>query len=334
MKYDVFISYVSHDQKIVEEMCAYLEQNSLRCFVAYRDIPQDVIKGRAIVEALEDSRMMLVVFSNHYNMANAADREMELASDANKPIFTIRITNDDYVGAKRYYLQKEHCIDAFPIPQYRFGCLADRILNLIGGMSDVELKQVDRIETIVADTNKLKTNNIGDFYDVDGKQGVVFQVWNNGLNGKIVSLDQTKVPWDNRCMVSIMSLINNRVISAFDKENGALNTDIAMKRDDRSHFEAFTWCRLKGNSWYLPAIKELESLLLDEVVYNKVNSMLKSIKSATPLSNTFDTYISSTEVDAHNMYVISGFRGKWNESSSASKDINAIHNRVRAVSTF
>lgn len=43
MKYDVFISYSSDDQKVVEGLCAYLEERKIRCFVAYRDIPRGVV---------------------------------------------------------------------------------------------------------------------------------------------------------------------------------------------------------------------------------------------------------------------------------------------------
>ena len=35
MRYDVFISYSSLDQKVVEGLCAYLERHRIRCFVAY-----------------------------------------------------------------------------------------------------------------------------------------------------------------------------------------------------------------------------------------------------------------------------------------------------------
>ena len=65
MRYDVFISYSSIDQKIAEGVCAYLEQQDIRCFVAYRDIPRGVVWATAIVEALENSRMMVVLFSKN-----------------------------------------------------------------------------------------------------------------------------------------------------------------------------------------------------------------------------------------------------------------------------
>ena len=104
MKYDVFISYSSDDQKVVEGLCAYLEAQKIRCFVAYRDIHPSMVWARAIVEALDESRMMVVVFSENFNRSEQVDREIELASEDKKPILTFRITDDAFKGAKKYYL--------------------------------------------------------------------------------------------------------------------------------------------------------------------------------------------------------------------------------------
>lgn len=131
MKYDVFISYSSHDQKVVEGLCAYLEAHKIRCFVAYRDIPRGVVWAQAIVEALEESRMMVVVFSENFNNSDQVDREIELASEDKKPILTVRISNEAFKGAKKYYLKNINWIDAFPNPQQVFGSVAENVARLL-----------------------------------------------------------------------------------------------------------------------------------------------------------------------------------------------------------
>ena len=132
MKYDVFISYSSYNQKIVEAMCAYLEQHKVRCFVAYRDIPKGVVWAKAIVEALDQSKMMVVVFSEEFNMSDQVDREIELASEDKKPILTFRISDAMFKGAKKYYLKNINWIDAFPDPEKVFDALLDNVYKLIG----------------------------------------------------------------------------------------------------------------------------------------------------------------------------------------------------------
>ncbi|MGM9791771.1 MAG: TIR domain-containing protein [Candidatus Cryptobacteroides sp.] len=131
-RYDVFISYSSKDQKVVEGICAYLEQHRIRCFVAYRDIPAGVVYAKAIVDGLDYSRMMLVVFSDSFNRSEQVDREIELASEDHKPILTFRITDDAFQGAKKYYLKNLNWIDAFPNPERSFGPLLTNICRLLG----------------------------------------------------------------------------------------------------------------------------------------------------------------------------------------------------------
>ena len=131
-RYDVFISYSSKDQKVVEGICAYLEQHRIRCFVAYRDIPAAVVWAKAIVDGLDSSRMMLVVFSDSFNRSEQVDREIELASEGHKPILTFRITDDAFQGAKKYYLKNINWIDAFPNPERSFGPLLTNICRLLG----------------------------------------------------------------------------------------------------------------------------------------------------------------------------------------------------------
>lgn len=138
MKYDVFISYSSLDQKVAEGVCAYLEQHRIRCFIAYRDIPKGVVWASAIVDALDESRMMVVVFSSNFNCSKHVEREIELASEDNIPILTFRISNEVFKGAKKYYLKNLNWIDAFPHPEQCFGNLCENVQKLLGLKDDMK----------------------------------------------------------------------------------------------------------------------------------------------------------------------------------------------------
>ncbi|MBQ5814588.1 MAG: WG repeat-containing protein, partial [Flavobacteriales bacterium] len=132
MKYDVFISYSTKDKKVVEGLCAYLEQHKIRCFVAYRDVDKTAVWAEKIVEGLEESRMMLVVFSENYNCSDQVNREIEIASEDKKPILTFRLTDTKFKGAKKFYLKNLNWIDAFPHPEESFGSVTNDIARLLG----------------------------------------------------------------------------------------------------------------------------------------------------------------------------------------------------------
>ncbi len=156
MKYDVFISYSTQDQKVVEGLSAYLEQHNIRCFVAYRDIPTGVVWAKAITEAIEESQMMVVVFSSNFNKSEQVDREIELASEDKRPILTFRISNTAFSGAKKYYLKNLNWIDAFPDPQKQFGTLLDSVSKLLG----IKNYNAD-VRSTISDSKYIKTNSAG-----------------------------------------------------------------------------------------------------------------------------------------------------------------------------
>lgn len=395
-KYDVFISYSSHDQKVVEGLCAYLEQHKIRCFVAYRDIPRGVVWARAIVEALDESSMMVVVFSDHFNNSDQVDREIELASEDRKPILTFRITDDAFKGTKKYYLKNVNWIDAFPNPNEVFGSVVDSVVKLLkledssSADTSAELinngetqesaerkareareeakrkareeakrkatKRAERrqrfkrevVEGLIASWRWLKWPSVilaaafvlmvagvyidqkieeirekernrgyqvGDYYNRDGKEGVVFEVWDNGRHGRIISLDETQTQWNQRYTDK-----PDRTY-ACSESDGKANTDKIMSRSDSENFDAFEWCRAKGEEWYLPSKDELR-VVYDNI--SKINATLKQLKRV----EVYAWYWSSTENDESCAWYV--FMGNGNTFTN-SKYSNGY---VRAVSAF
>ena len=147
MAHDVFISYSSNDRKIVEAVSHYLEQNRIRCFVAYRDIPKAFVWAKAITEAIESCRLMVVIFSEHFNRSEQVDREIEMCMEEGKPILTFRIQNASFTGAKKYYLKNINWIDAFPDPGNSFGELLKSILALLPDrVSDIDTEKQKKAE--------------------------------------------------------------------------------------------------------------------------------------------------------------------------------------------
>ena len=311
MKYDVFISYSSYDQKVVEGLCAHLESHKIRCFVAYRDIPRGVVWAKAIVDALDESRMMVVVFSDHFNNSDQVDREIELASEEKKPILTFRITDDAFKGAKKYYLKNLNWIDAFPDPQAVFGSVAENVAKLL----DMDIKSVTPApQPAPKPVPRAKTYKVGDLYDENGKQGVVFEVSADGKHGKIVSLIDSLIDSGERLQwASNESWIEE--IGADSETDGAVNMAVVQRIPNwREKYPAFAWCADLGEGWYLPAIDELKAI-------SDIRNILH-VKSYA--------YWSSTENKGHEFCA-------WDVdmvSGDTSHDYKHDYIYVRAVSAF
>ena len=129
--YDVFISYSTDDKKIAEGVCGFLEINGIRCFVAYRDINPGVPWPTIIPDAIKSSKIMVALFSSTFNISKQTDREITVASEANIPILTYKLSSDVMTGTKEYYLTNLHWIDAFPYPEQHFGKLLNSINKLL-----------------------------------------------------------------------------------------------------------------------------------------------------------------------------------------------------------
>ena len=77
MAHDVFISHASEDKPTADAVCARLEADGIRCWIAPRDILPGTEWGEAIVDAIEGGRVMVLVFSAQTNLSRQVIREVE-----------------------------------------------------------------------------------------------------------------------------------------------------------------------------------------------------------------------------------------------------------------
>lgn len=116
MSRDVFISHSAQDKKVAETICAALEDSGIQCWVA----PRDVRPGRSfpgeITRAIQQSKVMLMIFSQHSNSSEQVLREVQLAVDSHLPIVRLRIEDIPLSDDLRYYLSAPHWLDALTHP--------------------------------------------------------------------------------------------------------------------------------------------------------------------------------------------------------------------------
>lgn len=163
-----------------------------------------------------------------------------------------------------------------------------------------------------------KTYAIGDYYNENGKEGIVFDVWDDGRHGKIVSLDQAYLEW-----CTLWQCGREIRVGADNHDDGKYNTHMVMIRRDSEEYPAFVWCREKGEDWYLPATNELK--LIDEN-RSKINYTLRILVYDVISA---DSYWSSTEEDRPFAWLVD-----MSDGSSTGYGNKFFSNYVRAVSAF
>ena len=116
MPRDVFISHSAQDKKAAETICAALEQNSIRCWVAPRDVRPGKSFPGEITRAIQQCKVMLLIFSRHSNASEQVLREVQLAVDCHLPIVRLRLADIPLSDDLRYYLSTPHWLDALSAP--------------------------------------------------------------------------------------------------------------------------------------------------------------------------------------------------------------------------
>ena len=73
---DAGISYCSEDKKVADAVCGTLEAQKIRCWIAPRDVLPGRTWGSAIVKAIGESAVMVVISSKHSNGSPQVMREI------------------------------------------------------------------------------------------------------------------------------------------------------------------------------------------------------------------------------------------------------------------
>src|SRR3954464_6732114 len=116
MPRDVFISHLAQDKKAAETICAAFEQEAVRCWVAPRDVRPGKSFPGEITRAIQQCKVMLLIFSRHSNSSEQVLREVQLAVDCRLPIVRLRIEDIPLSDDLRYYLSTPHWLDALTPP--------------------------------------------------------------------------------------------------------------------------------------------------------------------------------------------------------------------------
>jgi hypothetical protein len=116
MERDVFISHSARDKQVSETICAALEQEGIRCWVAPRDVRPGKSFPGEITRAIQQAKVMLLLFSRHSNSSEQVLREVQLAVDCRVPIVRLRLEDIPLSDDLRYYLSTPHWLDALSHP--------------------------------------------------------------------------------------------------------------------------------------------------------------------------------------------------------------------------
>jgi hypothetical protein len=155
--YDVFISHASQDRTVATAVCATLESQRIRCWMAPRDILPGTDYAEAIINGIGECQLLIVVFSSGANESPQVRREVESAVSKGKIILPFRIEEITPSKAMEYCLGNTHWLDALTPPlESHLSHLAETVTLLLSNQSASSAPQ-----PAAAPLRKLEAGDVG-----------------------------------------------------------------------------------------------------------------------------------------------------------------------------
>ena len=116
MAHDVFVSYAHQDRTVANAVTATLEAHGIRCWIAPRDILPGSDWGAAIIDAIQEAKALVLIFSSNSNDSDQIKREVERTVHQGIAVIPFRI--EDVLPNKtlEYFISTQHWLDALTPP--------------------------------------------------------------------------------------------------------------------------------------------------------------------------------------------------------------------------
>ncbi len=214
MAHDVFISHSGKDKTVADAVCATLERGGTRCWIAPRDIVPGTQWGEAIIDAISNCKVMVLVFSSNANESQQIVREVERAVNKGIPVIPFRVEDVDPNKSLEYYISAPHWLDALTPPLEKHIEQLNSTIKILLSKQEPTSEPAEPVRT--STQTDVRTDNIETirepYKDKEGRK--------QGINPKLVG---------GSIAVLILILLGFLVFSGDDGDstNGGYNTPIA-----------------------------------------------------------------------------------------------------------
>jgi len=139
MAHDVFISYSSKDKTTGDAVCAMLESEGIRCWIAPRDVTPSMEWSECIIDAIQECRIMVLVFTTSSNESPQIHREIERAVNHGVAVLPFRTEDILPDKALEYFIGDVHWLDALTVPlEAHLKNLAETVKMLLAKMPPID----------------------------------------------------------------------------------------------------------------------------------------------------------------------------------------------------
>jgi hypothetical protein len=154
MAADIFVSFASKDVRVAMTLCGALENRGFTCWISARDIEPGANFQSAIVQALRQAKIMLLVFTANSNRSEEMTKELALASQNKMIVIPLRVEDVTPNDAFAYEFATRQWIDVFADWEVAIEQLSRRVGQaLLDRSAGKGGDAADALKTVIAHAN-------------------------------------------------------------------------------------------------------------------------------------------------------------------------------------
>ncbi|MBG0770796.1 MAG: toll/interleukin-1 receptor domain-containing protein, partial [Anaerolineaceae bacterium] len=169
--HSIFIDYSIKDKGVADLVLSAIESKGPTCWIAPRDIFPGSSWPESIVNAIETSKVYLLILSSNSNQSNAIMGNLNQACALNKDIVAFQIDQSQINNALSYYLFTAHRIEASHPP------VQEDLVRLL-----LKLQELIPQEKFVIETHEKPDDMPGILQDANQTEDVLPSPWEEYLN--------------------------------------------------------------------------------------------------------------------------------------------------------
>ena len=112
----IFISYSTKDERFASAVCSWLEKNGITAWMAPRDIVPGSHYGEAIIAAIKNAKIMVVVFTQNADASKFVKLEVERGISSGCIIIPVRFQDVMPTNELEFYLGASQWLDILTKP--------------------------------------------------------------------------------------------------------------------------------------------------------------------------------------------------------------------------
>jgi len=144
MPHDAFISHSNAAKLTAYAICNELEASGIRCWILPRDLATGAGWDQSIAEAVESSRIVILVLTDYSRRSDRIEWQLELAFNTGAVVIPFRVESDQVLAEAGQTPKSLHWIDAMtPEAAHRIRSLRDSVRGIVEGTRKEKLQMTD-----------------------------------------------------------------------------------------------------------------------------------------------------------------------------------------------